>query len=129
MSCSFLTVTGSEVPGDNSYKLFTAMSGAALYTDTSGDRLGFAGRSSEKVKSTHLFVRVKNQEYNFTNNQTYVTGSEGIIIDDFYQNPHIYLTEVGLYNAQNELLAVAKPSSPIYKNYTEEALLEISLRY
>jgi hypothetical protein len=36
----FLTVTGSDLNGDNNAKLFTAISGAALYTDSSGDVLG-----------------------------------------------------------------------------------------
>ena len=40
LSASFLTVTGSDVAGDNAMKLFTAMSGSALQTDLSGDYLG-----------------------------------------------------------------------------------------
>lgn len=68
-SASFLSVTGSEVPGDNAYKLYKSISGSAKHTDLSGDRLGFQGRSSEKVKSTHYFVRVKNGEYNLVTTQ------------------------------------------------------------
>lgn len=128
-SASFLTTTGSDVAGDNAMKLFTAMSGAALQTDLSGDYLGFQARKLKYEYVEQYFIRVKNQEYNFTNNPTYVTGSEGDIITDFYDKPQVYLTQVGLYNNQKELLAVAKLSSPIYKSYTEEALLEVILRY
>lgn len=129
-SASFLTVTGSEIPGDNAYKLFTAMSGAAQYTDASGDRLGFAARSVEKVKSTHYFVRVKNAEYNFTNNPTFVTGSEGDLSQPtMIGDPQVYITTVGLYNGRKELMAVAKLSKPLLKNFTRESLIKVKLDY
>ena len=130
MSASFLSVTGSEVPGDNAWKMYTAMSGAALYTDASGDRLGFSARSSEKVKSTHYFVRVKNGEYNFSNNPTFTTGSEGDFSQPtFINNPQTYITTVGLYNSRRELLAVAKLSKPLLKNFTLESLIKVKLDY
>lgn len=130
MSASFLSVTGSEVPGDNSFKLYTAMSGAAQYTDASGDRLGFAGRSKEKLKSTHFFVRVKNGEYNFSNNPTYTTGSEGDLAEPtFINDPQTYITTVGLYNGRRELLAVAKLSKPLLKNFTRESLIKVKLDF
>jgi hypothetical protein len=130
MSCSFLTVTGSEIPGNNAMKLFTAMSGAALYTDTSGDRLGFQGRSAEKVKSTHYFVRVKNQEYNFSNNPTFVTGSEGDLAEPtFIGDPKVYITGIGLYNDAKELLAVGKLSRPLQKSFSREALIKLKLEF
>lgn len=128
-SASFLTVTGSDVAGDNAMKLFTAMSGAALLTDASGDYLGFQSRKVKYEYVEQYFIRVKNQEYNFTNNPTYVTGSTGDIISDFYDNPLVYITQIGLYNDNRELLAVAKPSRPILKSFTEESLFEISIKY
>jgi len=129
-SASFLTVTGSEIPGDNAYKLFTSISASALYTDASGDRLGFQGRSAEKVKSSHFFVRVKNQEYNFSNNPTFTTGSEGDLAQPtMIGNPTTFLTTIGLYNDQKELLAVAKTSKPLKKNFSSELLLKIKLDF
>lgn len=130
MSASFLTVTGSEIPGDNAYKLFTSLSGSALYTDASGDKLGFQGRSGEKVKSTHFFVRVKNQEYNFTNNPTFVTGSEGDLAEPtMIGDPTTYITTVGLYNDNKDLLAVGKLSKPLQKKFTREALIKLKLEF
>ena len=127
-SGSFLTVTGSEIPGDNAYKLFTAISGAAIYTDVSGDKLGFAGRSGERVKSSHYFVRVKNQEYNFSNNQTFTTGSEGDLGQPtMIGDPQVFITSVGLYNDSKELLAIAKTNKAIKKNFNSEALLKVKL--
>ena len=129
LSGSFLTVTGSDTNGDNNWKLFTAMSGAALYTDVSGDKLGFQARKVRYNYREQYFVRILNQDYNFTNNPTYQTGSEGDIHPDFLNNPKVYLTEIGLYNDQYELLGVAKLSTPIQKTYTEESLIEINLNW
>lgn len=129
-SGSFLTVTGSEVPGDNAWKLFTSISASALYTDDSGDYLGFQGRSGEKVKSSHYFVRVKNGEYNFSNNPTFVTGSEGDLAQPLMINdPQTFISEVGLYNDNKELIAVAKTNKPIKKNFNSEILLKVQLQW
>lgn len=129
-SCSFLTVTGSEIPGDNAYKLFLSISGSARYTDTSGDYLGFQGRSGEKVKSSHFFVRVKNQEYNFTNNPSFITGSEGdLAIPQMIGDPTVYITGVGLYNDAKELLAVAKLNRPLKKSFKLESLVKVRLDF
>jgi len=130
LSASFNTVSGSEVSGDNAFKLFTAISGAAKYTDLSGDYLGFAARSSEKVKSTHYFCRVKNAEYNFSNNPTFTTGSEGDLADaSFINDPKVYITTIGLYNSRKECIAVAKVSRAIQKSFTKEALLKLKLDF
>tara|TARA_R110000822_G_scaffold128195_35_gene263994 strand:- start:2548 stop:4035 length:1488 start_codon:yes stop_codon:yes gene_type:complete len=129
-TASFGSVTGSEVAGDNAYKMFTAMSGAAEYTDPSGDVLGFQGRSAEKVKSTHYFCRVKNAEYNFSNNPTYVTGSEGDLSEPtFINDPIVYITTVGLFNERKECVAVAKVSQAIQKSFTKEALIKVKLEF
>jgi hypothetical protein len=129
ISSSFLTVTGSDVAGDNAMKLFTSLSGSALYTDASGDYLGFQARKLKYEYIEQYFIRVKNGEYNFTNNPSYQTGSEGQIVDDFYGNPKVYITQVGLYNENKELLAVGKLSKPILKSYTDESLIQMDLKY
>jgi len=130
-SASFNIVTGSEVAGDNARKMFIAMShSAAFLNDGSGDRLGFQARSSEKVKSTHYFVRVKNSEYNFSNNPTFVTGSRGQFKQaSFLFDPKVYVTSIGMYNNRRELLAVAKLSKPLLKSFTREALIKVKLDF
>jgi hypothetical protein len=129
-SASFGTVEASETDGDNAFKLFTAMSGAADLTDASGDALGLQARSSEKVKSTHYFVRIRSGQYNFSNNPSYTTGSEGDLAQPtFIGNPVSYISTVGMYNDNFELVAVAKLSKPIKKSFTEEALIKVKLDY
>lgn len=129
-SASFGTSKARELDGDNPRRFFISISGSGLYTDGSGDRLGFTGRGAEKVKSTHYFVRVKNSDYNFSNNPTFVTGSEGDLRHgDMYGDPKTYITTIGLYNTNKDLVAVAKLSQPIKKSYKEEALIKVKLDF
>lgn len=129
-SASFGSATPRELDGDNLRRFFISISGSAQYTDGSGDPLGFTGRGSEKVKSTHYFVRVKNSDYNFSNNPTFVTGSEGDLRHpDMIADPKTYITTVGLYNMNKDLVAVAKLSQPIKKSYKEEALIKVKLDF
>jgi len=43
--------------------------------------------------------------------------------------PQAYMTTVGLYNDNNDLLAVAKLSQPLLKDFTKEALVRIKLDF
>ena len=90
----------------------------------------FAARSSEKVYTTHYFIRLKNGEYNFSNNPTFTSGSQGQFAHpSMYKDPKVYVTTVGLYNDQNELLATAKLSKPLLKSFTREALIRVKLEF
>ena len=123
---NFGTVVSSNTNGDNSFKLHTSISGAAAINATNG----FAARNEEKVQSTFYFVRAKNGEYNFSNNPSYTTGSNGSFAQPtFANNPKSYITTVGLYNASQQLLAVAKLSKPILKSFSNEVLVKVKLDF
>jgi hypothetical protein len=127
----FATVTGSSVEGNNHFVLYHSVSGSSLQTNpATADPYGFLARNSEKVTSTHYFVRIKNAEYNFSNNTSYVTGSVGQISQtSFIGDPKTYITTVGLYNNSQELLAVAKLSKPLLKSFQREALIRVKLDF
>ena len=127
----FATNTGSSSEGNNHFVLFHSISGSAPFTDPmTSDPYGFLARNSEKVTSTHYFVRIKNAEYNFSNNPSYVTGSVGQIAQStFVGDPKTYITTVGLYNDRQELLAVAKLSKPLLKSFQREALIRVKLDF
>jgi hypothetical protein len=127
----FGTVTGSSVEGNNHFVLHHAISGSALQTNPlTSDPYSFLARSSEKITSTHYFVRIKNAEYNFSNNPSYVTGSVGQLAQtSFVGDPKTYITTVGLYNDRQELLAVAKLSQPLLKSFQREALIRVKLDF
>tara|TARA_R110002020_G_scaffold394991_1_gene605089 strand:- start:1375 stop:2712 length:1338 start_codon:yes stop_codon:yes gene_type:complete len=127
---NFQTNTGSNSEGNNHFALFHSISGSALQTAPSGDKYGFLARNSEKVTSTHYFVRIKNAEYNFSNNPSFVTGSNGEFKQtSFVNDPKVYVTTVGLYNDNRELLAVAKLSKPLLKSFSKEALIRVKLDF
>ena len=110
-------------------KFFTAVSSSNDHMAT-GYNGGIQARSSEQVKSTYYFVRVKNGEYNYSNNPSYVTGSLGeILFTSYISDPQAYITTVGMYNNRRELLAVAKLSQPLLKNFTREALIKVKLDF
>ena len=125
-SASFNSVTGSNVAGDNAWKLFTSISGAmSRSVDYS-----MQARNIETITSTHYFVRVKNGEYNFSNNPTFVTGSVGEFSQPtFIGDPKTYLTTIGMYNDRQELLAVAKLSQPVQKSFSVETLIKVKLDF
>ena len=126
---AFNTVTGSNINGDNAMKLFHSISGS-YDTKDGGNRLGFQARNEERVQSTFYFVRAKNGEYNFSNNPSYVTGSNGAFRQaSFVNNPKSYITTVGLFNSSQELLAVAKLSKPILKSFSNEVLVKVKLDF
>jgi hypothetical protein len=126
-SMSFNTVTGSNIAGDNAWKLYTSISGSTAADSTNKS---FQARNEETVTSTHYFVRVKNAEYNFSNNPTFTTGTVGEIAQPtFIGDPKVYVTTVGLYNDRQELLAVAKLSQPVQKSFSKEALIKCKLDF
>ena len=90
----------------------------------------FRARSEEDVSSNHYFCRVQNRDYNFSNNPTFFTASDGSFTNaDFYKDPKSYITTVGLYNENNELLAVAKLSKPLLKSFSKEAVIKVKLDF
>jgi hypothetical protein len=126
---NFDSVTGSLVQGENASKLFKSLSASNALTPSTING-GIQSRSSEQVKSTYYFVRVKNAEYNYSNNPSFVTGTLGeLFFNTMIQDPQVYITTVGLYNDRKELLATAKLSQPLLKNYTREALIKIKLDF
>lgn len=101
-------------------KIFNAIKGGA----------DFEARRTENVSTSHYFVRVFNREFNYSNNPTYTTGSQGAFYQDtFKTDPQAYITTIGLYNDSNELLAVAKTSKPIIKSFSKELVLKVKLDF
>jgi hypothetical protein len=91
---------------------------------------GFSLNSQEALSSDFVFVRARNNEFNYSENPSFISGSTGeIVFDSFINNPQTYITTVGLYNDSNELLAVAKLSRPLPKDFTKELLVRVKLDF
>lgn len=91
----------------------------------------FALQSQETVTSDYIFCRARNAEFNYSVNPSFsVSASAGSILQSIWvQNPTTYITSVGMYNDNNELLAVAKLSKPLKKDFTKEALVRVKLDF
>ena len=90
----------------------------------------FQLNSEETITSDFVFVRLRNSEFNYTENPSFISGSTGeVIYSDFINQPQVYITSVGMYNDSNELLAVAKLSRPLLKDFTKEALIRVKLDF
>ena len=116
--------SGSNTHNDNIFKFFSAISGSGV------ESAGFQARNEEDVTSTHYFVRVRNQEFNYSNNPTFTSGSNGSFrFSTMKDDPRVYITSVGLYDDANQLLAVAKLSKPQLKSFAKELLVKVKLDY
>jgi len=89
----------------------------------------FQLQSNEVISSRYFFTRIKNSEFNYTTNPSIIDASGNLLFTTLINNPQTYITTVGMYNDNNELLAVAKLSKPLTKDFTKEALIRIKLDY
>jgi hypothetical protein len=89
----------------------------------------FALQSSENISAHYFFTRVKNQEFNYTTNPSIIDANGNLLYTTLINNPQTFITTIGLYNDNNELLAVAKLSKPLVKDFTKEALIKVKLDY
>jgi len=106
--------------GLNNQRLFNAISLGA----------SFALNSEETVTSDYVFVRARNSEFNYSENPSFISGSTGeVIYSNFINQPQVYVTTIGMYNDSNDLLAVAKMSRPLLKDFTKEALVRVKLDF
>jgi hypothetical protein len=107
---------------NNHLKLFSSISTGSQYG-------GFSLRSQETVSSRYFFTRIKNGEFNYTTNPSIIDANGNLLYTTLIDNPQTFITTVGMYNDNNELLAVAKLSKPLVKDFTKEALVRIKLDY
>ena len=117
------TNSGSNTNGFNERKLYNQISSS----DASSI---FQSNSQETITSNYVFVRARNSEFNYSENPSFISGSTGeVIYNYFIDNPQTFATTVGMYNDSNELLAVAKLSKPLVKDFTKEALIRVKLDF
>ena len=111
---------------NNPQRLYRAISGS--YDATDGSQFGLS--CQETITSDYIFIRARSSEFNYSENPSFISGSTGeVIYPYFINNPNVFPTTVGLYNDGNDLLAVAKLSKPILKDFTKEALIRVKLDF
>jgi|MDSV01.1.fsa_nt_gb hypothetical protein len=114
--------------GNNPFRVIDALRRAGNFA--SSNTVGFTLNSKEDLSSDFYFCRARNSEYNYSANPSFISSSTGAIVyDSFIDNPTTYITTVGLYNDAQELLAVAKLSRPLEKDFTKELLVRVKLDF
>ena len=86
--------------------------------------------SLNMLKRSVFFTRAFNQEFNYSNNPTAIANkSLGSISSNLTGSPTTFITTVGLYNSDNELVAVAKTAPPVKKDFDTEKVFAVRLQY
>ena len=120
--------SGSNSSGSATYSSATNAN-AQLYRAISASA-NFYLNSQESITSDYVFVRPRSTEFNYSENPSFISGSTGeVLYSNFINNPQVYITTIGLYNDTNQLLAVAKLSRPLLKDFTKEALVRVKLDF
>ena len=105
---------------ENINKIYRAISGSQY----------FAARATENIHSQTFFCRIPNYRYNYSSNPSFTTGSNGRLRHPtMVGDPKSYITQVGLYDSDGTLNAVAKLSKPLLKSFDREALIRVRLEY
>jgi len=85
--------------------------------------------NTTELNSTIYFCRASHNDFNYSSNPTYLSASKMVVKNNSTDSPVSYTTAVGLYSADNELLAVAKLSEPLKKDPSSEFTLRVRLDY
>ena len=112
---------GMAIVSDPRPKYANALLGNAGNFDYDGITNGFEGqfRSTKTIHEHEIICKIRKNEFNYTQNPTILNDNLGnsSIIDKYVTNPYFnpYITTVGLYNEDRELVAVAKLGTPLQK--------------
>ena len=114
----------------------SSITGSMTGSSISGTCNGFRERlqtisfsNTTELNSTIYFCRANAMDFNYSSNPTYLTGSKIRVKEDVTDEPISFITTVGLYSADNELLAVGKLSEPLKKTPETELTIRTRLDY
>ena len=126
------TATGSTVgtgPSRNVYEAFVSSSISGTCDALRHRIYNISYNNTTEINSTIYFCRMPVNKFNYSSNPTYTSGSKMVIKNIASDLPVTYVTTIGLYSANNTLLATAKLSEPLRKDPTNEITLRVRLDY
>lgn len=140
MTSSFYT--GSNPPsspasnfydlGTDSGSVDTIMTGSTIEINADAIRNRIKDiefNNTTEINSTIYFIRANHNEFNYSANPTYTSGSKIVTKNSANDLPISYITTIGLYSADNELLAVVKLSEAMKKRGDTPAYYRVRLDY
>lgn len=110
--------------------------GIVVFTDTGSFEQNIGDNSNIKFKSTHYIYEhnylchIGAGELNTSTNPSarYATGSDETHSEDMLRNTDVsFLTTIGLYNDENELIVIGKLANPLYNDPSQE--LNVLIRF
>ena len=123
---------GSSATSADTRNINTVLSGTAITASADGFRtrlINIEFNNTTELNSTIYFCRANHSEFNYSSNPTYLADSKIRVKEVSADQPISYITTVGLYSADRELLAVAKLSEPLKKTPSNELTLRVRLDY
>jgi hypothetical protein len=128
----FGSTFGSTATSGDIANIHTVLTGTAISASADGFRARLVNiefNNTTELNSTIYFCRAHNGDFNYSSNPTYLSGSKIRVKETSRDQPVSYVTTIGLYSADKELLAVAKLSEPIKKTPSNELTLRVRLDY
>lgn len=99
----------------------------------SGSATAITFQNVTNINSTLIFCRAAADEFNYSSNPTFTDSENRIQVIDVgqedVQQSFTFITSVGLYDANDNLLAVAKLSRPVEKSPEKDLTLRIRLDF
>jgi hypothetical protein len=118
------TASGAWHLSSNADMLYTSISGAMSVGHP------FIAKTVEIKMPSYYFIRINNDEFNYTTNPSYYRDRNRFLRKEhIMKSPYefTYITTIGLYNNNGDLLAVAKLSKPIKKTPLTELVIKVKL--
>jgi len=123
-------ILGGKTAGNHGFDTITGSTVAVMANGLRNRVYDLQFDNTTELNSAIHFCRVNHNEFNYSANPTYLNGSKIRVKGNNRKNlPVSYITSVGLYSADRELLAVAKLSEPLKKDPTTELTLKVRLDY
>jgi hypothetical protein len=123
---------GSAIDFGNGFTFSDALTGSTISSSANLLRertQNIQFNNTVELNSSIYFCRINHNEYNYSANPTYLSQSQIRVKQQSSDVPVSYITTVGLYSADNQLLAVGKLSEPLRKDPTIEYTLRARLDY
>jgi len=102
----------------------------------SGSITAMTFQNVTNINSSLIFCRALPDDFNYSSNPTYIDKANGgrltiydSTISEDSQEPFTYITTIGLYDASDGLLAVAKLSRPVEKNPGRDLTFRVRLDF
>lgn len=124
----------SAVTWSGSVSLINAQSSGTINQLVDGlrthiEKINFHNQTN--LYSTVYFCRATNTEFNYSSNPTFVDSNKRIRVTSGSNilQTRTYVTTIGLYDANDNLLAVGKVNKPITKSPDNESIFRLRLDY